>query len=110
MRTTMLALALSLSLPAAAFAKGNWKASHPRRAEVNERLANQNARIRDGREDGTLSKRQAHELHREDREMRTQEREMAAQNGGHITKTEQRALNQEENRTSRKIYDEKHGQ
>ena len=35
---------------------------------------------------------------------------MAAQNGGHLTKTEQRALNQEENRNSRQIREEKHGQ
>jgi hypothetical protein len=33
---------------------------------------------------------------------------MAAQNGGHITKAEQRALNQEENAVSRQIYQEKH--
>jgi hypothetical protein len=35
---------------------------------------------------------------------------MASQHGGHITKQEQRTLNQQENKVSRQIYDEKHGQ
>jgi len=35
---------------------------------------------------------------------------MAPQNGGHITKQEQRTLNSQENQVSRQIYDEKHGQ
>ena len=108
MKTTILALALCASAPA--FAKGNWKATHPRRAEVNQRLDNQRARINEGEKSGKLSPEQAHELHQDDRNIRAQEREMAAQNGGHITKTEQRALNQEENRESRKIYQEKHPQ
>lgn len=33
---------------------------------------------------------------------------MASQNGGHITKAEQKALNQEENKVSKEIYNEKH--
>jgi len=33
---------------------------------------------------------------------------MAAQNGGHITKAEQRQLNREENQVSKQIYEEKH--
>jgi len=56
---------------------GQWAKSHPRREEVNARLAN----------------------HR----IRMEERAMASTNGGHITKTEQRALNQQENQVSREI-------
>ena len=33
---------------------------------------------------------------------------MAAQNGGHITKEEQKTLNQQENKVSQQIYNEKH--
>ena len=106
MRMTILAFALSLSIPA--FAKGNWKATHPRRAEVNQRLENQRERINEGEKSGKLTPEQAKQLHQDDRNIRQQEREMAAQNGGHVTKTEQRALNQEENQESRKIYQEKH--
>jgi hypothetical protein len=35
---------------------------------------------------------------------------MAAQNGGHITRQEQRTLNAQENQNSRRIYQEKHTQ
>ena len=33
---------------------------------------------------------------------------MAAKDGGHITKADQRKLNRQENRVSKQIYDEKH--
>jgi hypothetical protein len=113
MRSKIAAFAFcTLMIPSLGFAKGNgtWKANHPRRAEVNQRLNNQNARIRDGVEDGKLTHGQAAQLHAEDHAIRQEERAMAAQNGGHITKTEQRALNQQENQTSRQIYNEKHPQ
>jgi hypothetical protein len=110
MRTTILALAICVSAPAFAKGNGEWKENHPRRAEVNQRLDNQRKRINEGEKSGKLSPEQAKQLHQEDRNVRQQEREMAAQNGGHITKTEQRALNQEENQTSRQIYQEKHPQ
>ncbi len=108
MRSTIVALALFLA-PVAANAKdGQWKADHPRRAEVNQRLHNQNARIHEGVESGSLSKREAHRLHANDRAIRQEERAMAAQHGGHLTKDEQNQLNREENRNSRAIYQEKH--
>ncbi len=75
---------------------------------MNSRLANQNERIKEGRENGTLSRGQAQKLHAEDHAIRQEERAMAATNGGHITKTEQRALNQQENQVSKQIYNEKH--
>jgi len=87
-----------------------WQKNHPRRTEVNQRLANQNARINQGVKNGTLTKPQAAQLHKEDRQVRQEERDMASQNGGHITKQEQRTLNQQENKVSGQIYNEKHGQ
>jgi hypothetical protein len=100
------AAVLLLSLPAGA--RDKWQKDHPRRAEVNDRLRNQNARIREGERTGKLSKRQAHQLHAEDHAIRNQERAEAAEHGGHITKGEQRQLNREENAESRQIYNEKH--
>ena len=87
-----------------------WQKNHPRRAEVNKRLSNQNKRVNQGVKNGTLTQGQAAQLHKEDRQVRQEERDMASQNGGHITKQEQRTLNQQENKVSRQIYDEKHGQ
>lgn len=86
-----------------AMAESAWEQEHPRRAEVNARLNNQNKRIRDQVKEGELTKAQAAKLHRQDRQVRKEERMMSSQNGGHITKQEQRALNRQENAISKKI-------
>ena len=91
------------ALAGTASAQTTWQKDHPRRTEVNGRLANQNRRIHNDVKDGTLSKGQAAQLHHEDHQVRSEERAMASQNGGHITKTEQRALNQQENGISGQI-------
>ena len=80
-----------------------WQKEHPRRTEVNSRLANQDKRINKERKEGEITKAQAHQLHAEDHAIRQEERSMASNNGGHITKTEQRALNQQENQVSQQI-------
>ncbi|HVM86648.1 MAG TPA: hypothetical protein VMT76_00570 [Puia sp.] len=77
--------------------------SHPRRAEVNGRLANQNARIHDKVEDGKMSKEEAAKLHTEDHAIRKEEQRMASRHDGHITKHEQHKLNRQENHVSRQI-------
>jgi hypothetical protein len=86
-----------------AFAQSQWDKDHPRRAEVNARLANQNKRIDQERKSGQITKGQAHQLHAEDHALRQEERTMASTNGGHITKSEQRSLNQQENQVSNQI-------
>jgi hypothetical protein len=86
-----------------ASAETTWQKNHPRRTQVNHRLANQNKRIHQDVKDGTLNKAQAADLHHEDHQVRQEERDMASQNGGHITKTEQKALNGQENAISNQI-------
>jgi hypothetical protein len=81
----------------------DWNKEHAHRAEVNARLANQNKRINQERKEGEITKAQAHKLHRKDHQIRQEERDMASQNGGHITKQEQRVLNQQENAVSKQI-------
>jgi hypothetical protein len=85
-----------------------WAQNHPRRAEVNARLANQNTRITYNLAKGNIAPSQAALLKSEDRTVRAQERFDASLNGGHITKAEQRALNQDENAISRQIYNVAH--
>jgi hypothetical protein len=80
-----------------------WQKNHPRRTEVNARLSNQNKRINTERKEGEITKAQAQKLHSEDHAIRQEERTMASTNGGHITKAEQRALNQQENQVSKQI-------
>jgi hypothetical protein len=81
----------------------DWDQKHPRRAEVNGRLAVQNLRIKQEVREGDLTHKQARALHTEDRTIRKEERFMAGQNGSHITRAEQRALNQQENKVSHQI-------
>jgi len=88
---------------AAPAADGQWAKAHPRRAEVNARLANQDRRIHKEVREGEITRGQAAQLHQQDHRIRAEERTMASTNGGHITKTEQRALNQQENQVSREI-------
>ena len=118
MKRFILATALMSILAASSFAQapttpaapsgaaspaGTWKKDHPRRAQVNDRLANQNKRINEEVKEGEMSKAKAARLHKEDRQIRQEERAMASQNGGHITKQEQRTLNQQENAVSKQI-------
>jgi hypothetical protein len=100
---TAAAIATLACFTATANAATTWQKTHPRRAEVNHRLANQSRRIHEERKEGELTAAQAAALHKEDRQIRQEERAMASQNGGHITKQEQRTLNQQENKVSRQI-------
>ena len=97
------AAVLAVTVAGSAMAASDWKKDHPRRAQVNSRLNNQNQRIKNEVKSGEMSKGQAAKLHKEDRQIRKEERAMASQNGGHITKQEQRTLNQQENAVSRQI-------
>ena len=102
---TALALvtAFAAGMTTSAAADTTWQQNHPRREQVNNRINNQNARIHNEVKEGELSKSQAAQLHKDDHQIRSEERAMASQNNGHITRQEQKALNQQENRLSNKI-------
>ena len=103
-RLSFAAMLVSLAgLVGTASAESAWQKNHPRRTQVNQRLANQNNRIHQDVKNGTSSKSQAANLHHQDRQVRREERAMASQNGGHITKSEQRVLNSQENSLSKQI-------
>jgi len=91
------------SVASSAMAETQWEKNHPRRDQVNDRLANQNKRIHQEVKEGKMSKAEAAKLHKEDRQVRKEERVMASQNGGHITKQEQKTLNKQENAISKQI-------
>lgn len=106
MKTARLLIATSLLALFAANAmadEATFDKNHPRRAEVNSRLANQNARINAKEASGKMTQAQGNQIKKQDRQIRGEERAMASQNGGHITKQEQKTLNQQENKTSREI-------
>jgi len=105
-KSTVFAVALvaaSASLCTAAHADTHWQKKHPRREQVNDRLHRQDARIHEERKEGDLTKGQAAALHKDDHQIRQEERDMASQNGGHITRQEKRTLNQQENQVSKDI-------
>ncbi|HTC16772.1 MAG TPA: hypothetical protein VK695_13300 [Steroidobacteraceae bacterium] len=106
-RTILTSAAMSLALAGVASNaladETQWQKDHPRRTQVNSRLNNQNRRIHNEVKDGQINKAQATQLHSEDHAIRSEERTMASTNGGHITKTEQHALNQQENQVSQQI-------
>jgi hypothetical protein len=104
-RFLMLAVTIAVlsAVAGTASADTTWQKNHPRREQVNNRLNNQNKRIHNDVKNGTLTKSQAASLHKDDHQVRQEERDMASQNGGHITKSEQKVLNQQENGISKQI-------
>ena len=61
---TVTLLSLSLAgVASAALAETRWEKNHPRRDQVNDRLARQNARIKQEVKEGDLTKSQAAALH-----------------------------------------------
>ena len=102
LKITFVAAALAGFAGSAAAATA-WQFEHPRRAEINGRLANQDCRIREEVRDGEMSRAEAARLHFEDRQVRREERLMVAENGGYLTRGEQRALNGQLNFVSAQI-------
>ena len=105
-RTAFTAAAATVSLAclaAPAMAQSAWQANHPRRAQVDGRLATQDARIDQELRAGQIGPAQAARLHHADQRIRAQEQQMAAMHGGHITAREQARLNAEEDRVSHRI-------
>lgn len=100
---SLLAMCGVLASSMASAEETQWQKNHPRREEVNKRLENQNRRIDHKLDDGHMSRAEARKLHKEDQNIRQQERDMAKLDHGHITKGEQKVLNQEENQVSQQI-------
>ena len=98
-----LAGTFTVGIVGSAAADTPWQRNHPRRDQVNHRLARQNYRIHQEVKEGDPTRRQAYGLHQQDHQIRQEERLMASQDGGHITKLEQATLNQQENRVSQEI-------
>jgi len=81
---------------------------HPRENEVNQRLDNQQARIDQSLEKGTMTGQQAARDEKHDSNIAQREAVDESKHNGHITKAEQNRLNRSENKNSRRIYKQKH--
>ena len=81
---------------------------HPRVNEVNQREENQQKRIANGINNGSLSPKETANLEGREASVEKQEKADMAKHNGHLTKAEQRQLNRRENHISRSIYKDKH--
>jgi hypothetical protein len=81
---------------------------HPRVNEVNQREENQQKRIANGINNGSLSPKETANLEKREASVQKQEANDMAKHNGHLTKAEQRQLNRRENRISKSIYKDKH--
>jgi hypothetical protein len=107
-RTSLLILGLiAVAFAAPGFAgvrhDHRFERHHPRRDQVLDRTQRQSHRITDQVRDGDLTHAQAHALRQSDHSVALQQRADAKTNGGYITKSQQKSLNQELNANSRQI-------
>ncbi|WP_448698741.1 hypothetical protein ACFGVR_17915 [Mucilaginibacter sp. AW1-3] len=106
MKAQILGISLMIAffgITSTTFAQDRFDRTHPRRAEVNSRLARQDARINHEARYHEISRAKAARLHREDSRVRRQEQRMAARDHGHLTARDKARLNHRENRISRRI-------
>jgi hypothetical protein len=87
---------------------GQVDPGHPRVNQVNQREQNQQDRIANGMKDGQLTPGQAANLEKGQQRLQNNEKKDMAADNGHLTKQDQRQLNREANRQSKKIYKDKH--
>jgi hypothetical protein len=78
------------------------------KSEVGERQRNQQERIGEGIENGSLNAREAKRLETREAGVNKEVAGMREANGGKLTKQERRLINQQQNRTSKAIYRQKH--
>jgi Skp family chaperone for outer membrane proteins len=81
---------------------------HPRVNEVNQREENQQKRIANGINNGSLNAHETANLERREASVQKQEQADMAKHNGHLTKSEQRQLNRRQDRISHSIYKDKH--
>jgi hypothetical protein len=77
-------------------------------AEVDNREANQQARIAQGIRSGALTPGETAHLERKEAGIHREIRQERAANGGHLTAGERAQVNRQQNRVSRQIYRAKH--
>ncbi len=81
---------------------------HPRVNQVNGREANQQKRIGNGVANGKLNSKQATNLEKRETSVQNREKKDMSEHNGHLTKTEQKGINRQQNRISKSIYKDKH--
>jgi hypothetical protein len=88
--------------------KHNANTAHYGNNEVGQRRENQQDRIANGIRNGSLSAGQTARLENHEQGINREVAGMRQANGGRLTGADRRAVNQQQNRVSRQIYNKKH--
>ena len=75
---------------------------------INARKENQQDRIQQGVKSGELTKGETKHLEGQERAINREERNMRAQDNGHLTKQDRKTIAQQQNQESKRIYRDKH--
>jgi|GEM_PF-2707649 len=81
---------------------------HPRVNEVNQREQNQQNRISQGQNSGSLTAGETARIDKGENRLQARESKDMANNNGHLTPGEDKRLNRDENHLSREVYRDKH--
>jgi hypothetical protein len=76
--------------------------------KVDDRMENQQRRIGEGVENGSLTPRETTHLENQEAHLQQRVHEERAANGGHLTAAERQQVNHRQNQLSREIYNKKH--
>jgi hypothetical protein len=75
---------------------------------IQQRKENQQKRIGEGIENGSLTAGEAAHLEKQETRLNREIRRDRKENGGNLTNKEKRQINRQQNRLSREIYNQKH--
>jgi len=87
---------------------GSAQVATPRPGTEGARSQNQEQRISQGVQSGQLTGREANHLENREASIQNEKQNMQAANGGHLTMSDRRTLNRQQNRTSAAIARDKH--
>lgn len=88
--------------------KHNANTAHYGNNEVGQRKQNQQDRIAQGIRSGQLTAGETKNLENKEQGINRETRGMRQANGGKLTRADRRAVNQQQNKVSRQIYNKKH--
>jgi len=88
--------------------KHNANAAHYGKGEIGQRRENQQDRIANGIRSGQLTPREASNLENKEQGVNRELKGMRQANGGKLTNADRKAVNQQQNKLSKQIYNDKH--
>jgi hypothetical protein len=75
---------------------------------IQQRKANQQKRVGEGLENGSLTAREAAKVEKKEKGLNAEERDMREDNGGKLTPADKAKLTRQQNQLSKNIYRQKH--